>query len=103
MTPDQISEGWRLLDAATPGPWDIHPSERTPALTAIAIPGSMHPVAEPADAELIVWARNNLPALLDRLEVALTKLTRVELALDSAHGDMVYVDDIQAAMDGGAL
>ena len=70
MTPDQISEGWRLLDAATPGPWDIHPSERTPALTAIAIPGSMHPVAEPADAELIVWARNNLPALLAALDDA---------------------------------
>lgn len=51
---ETIAEGRRLLDEALPGPWNL---------------------------ELIVWARNNLPALLDTLD-------RVrEEADDLAHSD----------------
>lgn len=76
-----IAEGRRLLDEADPGPWTSHPSERSPGLTAIAIPGSMHPVANTPDAELIVWARNNLPALLDALDDAECESERLRLRL----------------------
>lgn len=116
MNNDLITEGRKLLDSATPGPWEAFGTSAANILDHCNCTpeepyghqqycGAEGPVAHADEPDIawIVWARNNLPALLDRFEVALTKLTRVEVALDDAHGDMVHVEDIQAAMDGGAL
>ncbi|MCF8784140.1 hypothetical protein [Rhodococcus ruber] len=74
MTPEQIAEGRRLLDAATPGPWRVqrdatydHMNGEVETYSVAAEDGFMD-ADDAADAELIVWARNNLPALLDRLD-----------------------------------
>ncbi|MHC3368785.1 hypothetical protein ACYAFX_28735 (plasmid) [Rhodococcus aetherivorans] len=67
--PIDIAEGRRLLDAATPGPWELAGDRNQwGEERVIASDGEM---AKPlfssrrAEADLIVWARNNLPALLD--------------------------------------
>lgn len=81
----EIAEGHRLDKAATGGPWETHVS-RTDVLPGretreIVRPnGDLHPwnvlkvgntccwPPTDADAELIVWARNHLPVLLDAAE-----------------------------------
>ncbi|WKK11955.1 hypothetical protein QYN14_25750 [Rhodococcus ruber] len=80
MTPEQIAEGRRLLAAATPGPWVVGGRSRTGGVYF----GNQNPEVEgpsgdawDSDAELIVWARNNLPALLDRLERAQADMWRL--------------------------
>lgn len=67
---DLIAEGRKLLAAATASPWwisgmgDIYAGDGSGDSPAVA------DVAERSDAELIVWMRNNLPAVLDALEAA---------------------------------
>ncbi|WP_343466376.1 hypothetical protein AAI421_14575 [Rhodococcus aetherivorans] len=73
--PIDIAEGRRLLDAATPEPFVVSDDNgvfaHVQSLYRIEKDGWKERVASnmrTTDAELIVWARNNLPALLDRLE-----------------------------------
>ncbi|NCL73749.1 hypothetical protein [Rhodococcus sp. YH1] len=79
---NKIAEGRRLLDEATPGPWRVqrdatydHMNGEVETYSVAAEGGFLD---DAADAELIVWSRNNLPALLDRLERI--ELERIELA-----------------------
>ncbi|MGW4581844.1 hypothetical protein ACWELP_24440 [Rhodococcus aetherivorans] len=67
MTPEQIAEGRRLLDEADPAPWHL---VMRPVTTIVDDDGMG--IAQPFshNADLIVWARNNLPALLDALDEA---------------------------------
>ncbi|WP_145961961.1 MULTISPECIES: hypothetical protein [Rhodococcus] len=86
---ETIAEGRRLDAAATPGPWEVRPSgggfKIGDSQQYDAVAGNYEyeegGVIEENDADLIVWARNNLPALLDTLD-------RVrEEADDLAHSD----------------
>ncbi len=63
--PIDIAEGRRLLDEADPAPWHV---VQRPMATIVGDDGMG--IAQPFshNAALIVWARNNLPALLDQLE-----------------------------------
>ncbi|OHD14994.1 MAG: hypothetical protein A2Y38_25610 [Spirochaetes bacterium GWB1_59_5] len=67
---ERIAEGRRLFDAATPGSWEgIAGFGRT----WICAPREPEPewIAKdvtPHDVRFIVWARNNMPALLDELD-----------------------------------
>ena len=71
-----IAEGRRLAEAATPGPWeqddteiyrkDAYDHRGRKVWVAAADLASEQSGRE--DAELIVWARNHLPALLDAAE-----------------------------------
>lgn len=75
MTPEQIAEGRRLLDAATPGPWNLDTDRHGhDEVSHRRMVGMSEVVAQVGrvrpDAELIVWARNNLPALLAALDDA---------------------------------
>ncbi|WP_155948250.1 hypothetical protein [Rhodococcus aetherivorans] len=72
--PIDIAEGRRLLDAATHVPWELAGDRNQwGEERVIASDGEM---AKPlfssrrAEADLIVWARNNLPALLEALDDA---------------------------------
>lgn len=95
---DLIAEGREKLAAATPGPWTVHEPEpewywvwrqdKLPNWGGVleprqgcadhgggAIGGAIatdnkDSEQERADADLVAWMRNNLPALLDALEAA---------------------------------
>ncbi len=99
MTSEQIAEGRRLLDAlreeGTPDEWLIgnendedwmhlyarhrlyNPDDGAYAEWSEYVARSV----KPADAALIVWARNNLPALLDALDDAECESERLRLRL----------------------
>lgn len=70
MNHDPITDtGRRLLDAGSPGPWEWVPNFGPTAIYAQEHePGQFvaQHVSVP-DTRLIVWMRNNLPAILDRL------------------------------------
>jgi hypothetical protein len=71
-TSDLITEGCALLAAADPAPWRSEPSKYVHGRYVIASDNRqiMHAagIANRAeDAELIVWMRNNVPALLARI------------------------------------
>ena len=78
MTPEQIAEGRRLLDEADPAPWHL---VMRPVTTIVDDDGMG--ICQPFshNAELIVWARNNLPALLDALDDAECESERLRLRL----------------------
>lgn len=92
LSPD-IAEGRRLLDAATPGPWrtmwDDHqfkiiaPCETTPDGEQDIGEMIVWDVNSPegrVNALIAAWSRNNLPALLDRLEAAEARVRELEAA-----------------------
>ncbi|WP_407107839.1 hypothetical protein [Rhodococcus aetherivorans] len=72
--PLDIAEGRRLLDEALPGPWNV---------------------------ELIVWARNNLPALLDALDEAHAGIERLVDDLAEATTEGFGIKSLEAR-DGAA-
>lgn len=84
QTTELIAQGRRFDAAGTPGPWAIDRDEQI-VWQRVSTDREMDVfIAAPEcirDAELIVWARNNLPVLLDKLE----KLQRGGKAL----GDIV--------------
>ncbi len=113
LDPEVRAEGRRLLDAATPGPWgwiDPNPGEdwchHGPDLVgpdhALVIESWGHDadglhIGEP-DARLIVWAVNNLAALLDAVptEAEAERAARIEeaaRALTSAIFDLDGTSD----------
>jgi hypothetical protein len=88
---DLIAEGRQKVAAATPGPWEGDSTEIYRANAYDERTGLRVWVAETCDiddtalsdanTDLIVWARNNLPALLDGLEA-------VERERDEAHMEL---------------
>ncbi|KDE14230.1 hypothetical protein [Rhodococcus aetherivorans] len=70
--PIDITEARRLLDEALPGPWNL---------------------------ELTMWMRDNLPALLDRIESLEADLERAHLARAEAQN---RASDLRKAADGWA-
>lgn len=126
-----IAEGHRLDKAATPAPWDTDPhahlekgcrclcchDSATVTHTTNMLYCEDIPVPDGADqtrcdqpgytwsdAELIVWARNHLPALLDSAE----KLERVQAVLNAAETETpddwgvtyVYTSRLREAIEG---
>lgn len=77
--PIDIAEGRRLLDEADPAPWHL---VMRPMTTIVDDDGMG--IAQPFshNAELIVWARNHLPALLGELDEA-------ECEVERLRGDLV--------------
>lgn len=90
---DLITEGRALLAAATPAPWDVadeidgvragRPTvvkatkgDRRHRVVTVSQTRHHHEPAEP-NVALIVWMRNNLPALLDELEEARNAYTQL--------------------------
>ena len=79
MTPEKLAELKRLLDEATPRPWEAyhpHPHYRQYAVDAVTPEGHLgyavattQDVQAEANAELIATAVNALPALLDAAEL----------------------------------
>ncbi|UQB71261.1 hypothetical protein KI427_16720 [Rhodococcus ruber] len=99
MTPEQIAEGRRLLDAATPGPWKFtdtsdHRGNKGEFRAPSPYNGLMlvGPWCNEDDPELIVWARNNLPALLDALDDA-------ECESERLRGDWIIEDRQRKAVE----
>ena len=94
--PLDIAEGRRLLDEADPAPWHVI---QRPMATIVDDDGMG--IAQPFshNAELIVWARNNLPALLDRIESLEVDLERAHLARAEAQN---RASDLGKAADGWA-
>lgn len=77
IDPIDLAEGRRLLDAATPGPWTfVDASDHRGRKGEFRAPGPYNglmlvgPWCNDTDLELIVWARNNLPALIAALDQA---------------------------------
>ncbi len=71
---NKIAQGRRLLNAATPGPWHVERDSTYDHMNgevetcSVAAEGGFLDADDSADAGFIVWARNNLPALLETLE-----------------------------------
>ena len=93
MTPDDIAEGRALGDHATPGPWAVQsategdwehgyhhyvegvcPQDASPTAASWVFRfDDDYGSDQAADAELIVWMRNNLAELLVLAELALAE------------------------------
>lgn len=96
LEPIDIAEGRRLDADADPAPWHII---RRPGPTIVDDNG-MGIAQPPSDnAALIVWARNNLPALLDRIESLEADLERAHFARAEAQN---RASDLRKAADGWA-
>jgi hypothetical protein len=98
---DLIAEGRKLLEAATEGPWEVVEEidgMRAGRKTVIKAGATEHGIRkrivtvdqtrmhhEPAEAnvELIAWAVNNLPLLLEELEGAHIALGRLQQAVQA--------------------
>jgi hypothetical protein len=121
LTPDQIAEGRALVAAATPGPWDcpdegqfdgrrsLYSKDDNHLANAGLGPypthslhagdgwhGASYTLAHPADAELIVYLRNNASALLDAAdELAKYKAALRQFAsLACATGNTIIAEKI---------
>jgi hypothetical protein len=89
-----LTEARRLVEAATPGPWDTgSPFEdnylyagQTHLACLASSDASDHYLGDDseaiANARFIVWARNNLPTLLAEHEAALAENERLKAGLD---------------------
>lgn len=107
-----IAEGHRLDKAATPGPWEQDDTEiyrkdaydRRGRKVWVAAADLASEQSGREDAELIVWVRNHLPALLDSAE----KLERVQAVLNAAETETpddwgvtyVYTSRLREAIEG---
>lgn len=61
-----------------------------------------HYVDHPAHVALVVEQHTNgrIAELAAERDAALSKVTSVEMALERAHGDEIFTDDIWAALEG---
>jgi len=66
MTPEQIEEGMRLLERATPGPWRAEQNSGDVVTHDRRIAGTQNGgIFWPPDSELIAYLRNNAQSLLE--------------------------------------
>ena len=89
-----LDEGRALLENATPGPWKIGKAMTDEVAICddtagvIAVRRGLYANRGDANAELICWARNNLPALLSRVAALQTALRDViEGAIETGSAD----------------
>jgi len=101
LTPEQIAELRRLLDAATPGEWltkkeGWHMAVVSPTGQIICNDESYYPTAvDHNDMEFIAAAKNDLPSLLDERDRLMGLLRRHhEMRL----GDLALRDETIAAL-----
>jgi len=97
LTTEDIGEGQRLHEAATPGPWSAHEdcelvivSDTDPNMSLLGLDKDDTAIIyESADQALIVWLRNNAEALLESARLA----AMVRQAVKDVDADPSTLDD----------
>lgn len=116
MTPAEIEQGRRLVEAATPGPWHLLAKDGHKPRTIFVADDALRyiarcedgatfsdvPTDDDANAELIAWAGTHLPALLDAYEAAMAEVERLREGIDRLAANFCLNEtDVAGFLSGG--